>query len=460
MPRCRMFLSVVAMCAALIVLPIGAGALFGMALRRLRGRRFAGIIALIAFLTLPVLLAVKLVLRFPLIGVWDALLEAFLVGAGVEWTAHRAFAHPREVALTLGSLITSLLVLELVCRVCMPAPPGFPTTAGPHLLLADAMRAGTQSHSWDLRSKEIVCSIVYEEQYPGILDVSEERDIVAPRKFTPRVGATRRVLHIGDSMTFGIGVSREETFTADLERLEPGTQHINGGIPGTAPDAYFLVLRQWLTLHDVDLAVMYVFEGNDLAGLDDQYPCCDWQSLLTYGSGGPAMRCPTAARIDFSKAGGTWLRYNSPPPYLVRALIPYSSAAAYIAAVIVSRMPLKPLAVHQSEATEFQHLESILRAVRDAVRVRRTPFVVVVLPSRTWAENRTTEHLAPEIVKVAQRLNLPALDTSDVVREAVVRGQHIFFDMPLDPHFSAAGHAVIARWLHDRLAAAAGLPPP
>jgi len=55
-------------------------------------------------------------------------------------------------------------------------------------------------------------------------------------------------------------VRRFGTFTADLERLEPGTQHINGGIPGTAPDAYLVVLRQWLALHNVDLAVMYIFE--------------------------------------------------------------------------------------------------------------------------------------------------------------------------------------------------------
>ena len=39
---------------------------------------------------------------------------------------------------------------------------------------------------------------------------------------------------------------RDRTVTAELERLEPGVEHINAGIPGTAPDAYLAVLQRWL----------------------------------------------------------------------------------------------------------------------------------------------------------------------------------------------------------------------
>lgn len=443
------------MFAALIAVPIGLGAMIGVGLRRACRRRCSGVVAAIVLVGVPLLTITALALRFPLIGLWDALLEGCLVGAGVVWTAHRTFAGGREVMLAGAALLASLLGLELACRLFLPAPPAFPSAGGPHFLLADAMRAGTQSHAWDLRSKEIVCAVVYEEQYPGILDVSSERDIVVPRRFTPRPGATRRVLHIGDSMTFGFGVARDATFTAALERLDPQSQQINAAIPGIAPDAYLLVLRRWLALHTVDLAVMYVFEGNDLAGLDDRYPCCEWQPLLTYGPQGPEMRCPTATRMDFGRAGATWLRYNSPPPYLVRALIGYSVAAAHVGAAIVHGMPSMPLAVHQSEVTELLHLEAILRAAGEELRARQIPFVVVVLPAREWVENPTrARHRAPEIMELAQRLGLPALDASEALSESVSDGRHVFHDVPGDPHFGIGGHEILARWLHPRLAAA------
>src|SRR5262249_30912449 len=160
-----------------------------------------------------------LALRYPLIGVWDALVEGLLIGLGLTWTAHQVFAGRREVVLALCSLGASLLLLELACRLFLPPPPRFPS-GSPHLLLADAMRADTQGHSWGLRSREIVCSVVYAGQYPGIIDVSAERDILLPQNFTPRDGRARHVLHIGDSITFGLGVSRDETFTASLERLD------------------------------------------------------------------------------------------------------------------------------------------------------------------------------------------------------------------------------------------------
>jgi hypothetical protein len=250
-------------------------------------------------------------------------------------------------------------------------------------------------------------------------------------------------------------VARDQTFTADLERLEPGTRHINAGIPGTAPDAYLLVLRQWLAAEPVDLAVMYIFEGNDLQGLDDNYPCCNWQSILTYGTDGPVLRCPTASSVDLAAAGATWLRYNSPPPYLIRALIGPSVAAAHIGAAIQRAMLAMPVLAFPSQDMALEHLESILRAARDELRSRRTPFVVVVLPARDSVEDPAAAGRAvPAILAVARRLDVPALDATEVVRQGAARGERMFFDNPSDPHFTATAHEIVARWLHDQLPAA------
>jgi hypothetical protein len=115
-----------------------------------------------------------------------------------------------------------------------------------------------------LLTTELVCAIAYGSAYTVFVDVSREPTVLFPDRFTPRPGATRRVLHIGDSMVFGANVPHDQTFAADLEKLEPDTQHINGGISGMAPDEYLVVLRSWLARQPVDLAVMYLFEETTL----------------------------------------------------------------------------------------------------------------------------------------------------------------------------------------------------
>jgi lysophospholipase L1-like esterase len=406
----------------------------------------------------PALAVFGLGVRFPIVGVWDTTVEAALVGFGTVWTAHRLFEDGRNVLLATVALAASLVLLEIGCRLFLPPPPAFPTSDGVHLFLADAMRAEFGLQHWDTLSRDIVCTIAYGE-YTGIFDPNMQRDIVTPRGFTPRPDAARRVLHIGDSMTFGFGTPRDQTFVADLAHLEPGIEHVNGGVPGIAPDAYYMLIRRWVASEHFDLVVMYVYEENDLDGLDSDYPCCHWQSLLTYDGSTARPRCSIPSQAELSRAGWTWLRDESPPPYLVRVMIGWSSAAAYLGAALKAE-PF--FLTSQSTEQRLAHLEAILRATRDELRARNVPLLVVVLPGRRWAEDPTrAESHAPQIMAIAQRLGIPALDASMVVREAVAGANRIYMSNPEnnDIHYNPAGHQIIANWLKGRYEQAAALPP-
>jgi len=193
---------------------------------------------------------------------------------------------------------------------------------------------------------------------------------------------------------------------------------------------------------------MHIYEGNDLEGLDSHYPCCNWQSLLEYAAADAALRCPQASAPDLARAGSTWLRYHNPPPYLVRALVGTSSVAAYVAAAM-AREPY--FLVDQRLDTRLEHLESILRAARDALAARHIPFVVDVVPTRSWLESGADwQHYAPRILDVARRVGVKAVDGSEVFRDAVAHGQQLFFGNG-DIHFNAAGHALLASWLREGL---------
>ncbi|TMB48042.1 MAG: hypothetical protein E6J56_25745, partial [Deltaproteobacteria bacterium] len=345
-------------CIALVVVPLGLGALLGIAVRRLRGRRLKGALTAIACVVLPAAAAFAAGVRYPIVGLSDSAVEAVLFGVGVVWGGHRALADRTNVLVLASAFAVSLLALEFLARLFLPPPPAFPTGGGIHLLLADALRTDVTSRPWDTLCKDIVCAITYGDEYRGIYDFAgTQPDIVIPRTFSPRTGATRRVLHLGDSITFGFGLPRNQTFTAELDRLEPGAEHINAAIPGTAPDAYLAVLQRWLASGQVDVVVMHVYEGNDLDGLDSRYPCCGWQPLLAYENGTAALRCAHGTVPDFSRAGWAWLRDHNPPPYLLRALIGTSAAAAHIAAAMARE---SYLLVDQPLETRLAHLESIL----------------------------------------------------------------------------------------------------
>ncbi len=438
---------------ALVAVPLGLGASLGLAVRRVRGRRFEGALAAIACVVLPAAAMFAAGARYPIVGLWDSAVEAALFGVGVLWAGHGALADGISVVVLATAAAVSLVALEVLARLFLPPPPGFPTQAGVHLLLADALRTGATNQPWDTLCKDIVCEITYGDEYPTIYDLDEaHHDIATPGTFSPRGGVTRRVLHLGDSITFGFGLPRDQTLTAELERLEPGVQHINAGIPGTAPDAYLAVLQRWLTSHHIDVVVMHVYEVNDLDGLDSRYPCCGWQPLLTYEDGTAALRCTHGTVPDFGRAGWTWLRDHNPPPYLLRVWIGTSAAAAHIAAAM-SRESY--MLADQPLEIRLAHLESILRRARDDLAARRIPFVVDVVPARSWIEDgKEWQHYGPRILDVARRLDVAALDGSQVLRDAATHGQELFFENG-DIHFNAAGHLLWARWLHDQLRAVA-----
>jgi len=469
--------------AAVLLCPIGLGMLAGVILRQRMQRRLRGASGLLACLVLPTAVATALTVRFPIVGLWDGVTEGFLCGVGLLWSAHRLYADPRNVLLTTASVAASFLLLEIAARLFLGMPPAFPAEQKPHFFLStllrtlgpdsptfrgalpyfletNAMRADPRAGRMEDRApsamvtREIVCSIVYGPAYAGVLDVTRERAVVFPESATVPAGTARRVLHVGDSMVFGANVAREHTFTVKLGELEPGVQHINGGISGMAPDDYLAVLRSWVAREPVDLVVMYLFAGNDLIGMDAPHPCSNWESLLVYDGGHATLRFPSAPHSD-RRIGLQWLLTNSPLPYLGRVMIAgHSTAAAFLGARLDS---WSAQAAGVPPEVQMEHLESILRSARDELHQKHIAFVVVVLPAAGAIDmpGGPSDVLSKWVRGITERLHLPELDATEPIRAALARGEKPIQGDQV--HFNEAGHTLMAQWLHERLAAAAGI---
>jgi hypothetical protein len=279
-----------------------------------------------------------------------------------------------------------------------------------------------------------------------MLATADDPETRFPSRYVPRADAARRELHVGDSMVFGLGVERHETFTAALEALEPATEHVNAGIPGIAPDAYFAILEAWIARQRFDAVTMYLYEGNDLRDLDGPSPCCGFAPLLAYDGPAPRLRCATPTPFDVGTAGFEWIRYNSPPPYLLRILVDQSPAAAHLAGALISVGQRSSLTSTSTEPERWTHLAAILTAARDELARRGIGFRIVIFPSDPQPTGEEPPQHAALLALVA-RLGIPLLDATPLLRTATAEQRDIFL-RPHDPHFNPAGHALVADWLH------------
>lgn len=92
----------------------------------------------------------------------------------------------------------------------------------------------------------------------------------SPEVVNPKPQGTYRILFLGDSYTFGLGVKENEAFPRLIENYLndnlPGKKKevINAGLPGVGPGYYYLFLKNNLTLIKPDMVVVAFFMQNDV----------------------------------------------------------------------------------------------------------------------------------------------------------------------------------------------------
>jgi len=261
----------------------------------------------------------------------------------------------------------------------------------------------------------------------------------------PEEGA-RRVVVLGDSFAFGLGVDEDETFSAQLEALlgERGrrTEVANLGVPGYhSGQELAWLLRAGFAL-DPDL-VLLLYYGNDEIKEAFQY---DPSFRVLYGDALPV-------------------------PYPLKGLLARSAIYRWLARADVGRLrrrgDLSSLGSRHWPVTE-DRLERMFRACAQ----RDTPLVVANLPL-LWSSQALADPAGPghensdRVNRLAERCGVPVVDLRPVllaVREApgddFLRRLLISPDPPQDHHFNPRGYAIIAGAVADRIIADGLLPVP
>jgi lysophospholipase L1-like esterase len=272
-----------------------------------------------------------------------------------------------------------------------------------------------------------------------------------------------RVLALGDSFTFGVGVEQEEAWparlAAHLARQGVRAEAANAGAPGFGVPDEVAWLERWGPPLAPDLAVVAVFVGNDLQDAAPGVPKVEVVdgALVVQGEGRPSL--------------GRWLYYHSHLFVLAKTGLPEGldrRARALLGRrepwelrelrleLDLYREPLTPALQGGAEATE--------RAVAALARLARTRglrVVALLIPSEpqvdpaAWARLHERLGLDPaghdprrptrRFLELFERHGIPALDLTASLAPAIARGERVYY--PIDKHLTARGHDLAAQSL-------------
>jgi hypothetical protein len=155
------------------------------------------------------------------------------------------------VGLVAASVLSCLLALELGLRLVW---------RGHYLDIPKAYAQPHPTRGWENRHS---ASVVYGEAEFRTVVTTNSLGFRGP-ELRPREPRDRtRVLVLGDSFTYGVGVEDDATFSARLAASDPGLEVLNAGVNGYATSHELLLLREVGLGVQPDL-VLLAFFWNDV----------------------------------------------------------------------------------------------------------------------------------------------------------------------------------------------------
>ena len=281
------------------------------------------------------------------------------------------------------------------------------------------------------------------------------------------VGDALRVLALGDSFTFGIGVEDEETFVFQLADLFDATGQravaFNAGVPGYGvPDSVDRLARHIESL-EPDLVVLALFTGNDL------------QEAAQPDAG---VRGGLILRGDQVKSAGLkdWLYRHSHLYVLLKSAVPSQALEAMRARLGMSESRRTRRLLHELEIYRLpaggslgeqgrEATDQALERLVDLAGTHDTAVAAIIIPSLAQIDAERWDLSLRELgldsgefeVDLPTRIlsevladnGIPTLDLSDGMRSAQRGSEPPYF--VVDRHWTPAGHRLAAEQLKSFL---------
>lgn len=375
-----------------------------------------------------------------------------------------------RAGLVIGSVLTALLLAELLVRLLRLDPEALPVR--PTGIAVPALEPIARDYANTVDGQAVV-------------EVRTNR--YALRDWEHPANEAIRVLGLGDSFTFGFGVELEETYLSVAERalwrrappLDVGIHKL--GMNGTSQYAQLVVLPHYLSAIDPKIVVLGFSEDTDIDENLVQDPLLE-----------RILRGERSFEVSGAAARGALHKWSALARFF-RARRLRDAAARDVAAfdrVIESWGANRPEfselvrsgwqrrfidAFGDKLDGEWQVTELLLDRMRSEIEARGARLVILRVPSRyavdpvAWDRRvrdvcgddpRTVatacgtldpEHTAKRLRSYAEAWHLPYVDPAPALKAAIARGEAVYFPLP-EIHWNRVGHAHVGRVLAEALA--------
>lgn len=357
--------------------------------------------------------------------------------------------------LVLVGLLLPLLLAEGILRVAGALLPGEYQTA-----------SFIEAHEQFGRRNKPGAGWKRTQEYTSWIEVSS-KGLRGPEVEYAKPPGETRVLVLGDSFTFAEQVNQNETFVQRLEdqlTAEGGGTYrvLNAGSNGWATANELVYLAKEGVRFQPDLVVLAFYVGNDVS---DNYRRLDIKRV--------------AEEADLELRGAD--AFDGP-----RRLLRRSRLYTFLETGVFAKLPWFASAEGGSSDASFRRsprtldeaqeawaiTEGLLDRTRDVAESRGARFMVMMIPSADVVaqggrakepdaddlEDGITGEAEPgfedphgTLAEIVERHALTTLDLYDAFRQQAARGrQRLYYRQ--NAHWTAAGHAIAARELHDFIA--------
>jgi len=167
----------------------------------------------------------------------------------------------REIALLGVTLVLVLVLVEVVVRRYVPPPAPY--------LEPQVLPQSSPTIGWEMKPAQRSYTV-------NAVATIDSRGARGPERPLAKTPGTFRVVAIGDSITFGMGVRDNETYSARLEQVlgaQMGRQVevVNLGVAGYNLRQYLIVLKEKALQYEPDLIVLGIC-WNDVVGNERPLP--------------------------------------------------------------------------------------------------------------------------------------------------------------------------------------------
>jgi hypothetical protein len=277
----------------------------------------------------------------------------------------------------------------------------------------------------------------------------------------------KRIVLLGDSFTFGLGVNEGDTFTACLAQSDPENEYLNFGVPGYSTDQEYLLQQEVAGKFQPEVYLLLFYLGNDIVDnllhvplqvqqekplfrlLEDDeltltnVPVPSAEVKRTHDTVTLESIIYGDALAQAQNPLGRWLRTNR---LLEMVLPPPRLRTTELQAALEDRL------------IEQKRLQvALLQAMSETATAHGGKLVLALLPGMSYVTSPVSpsslfqDHVRLFMLNTAEINHLKSIDVAGSMRELHDAGEGRDWFFPNEGHYTPAGHRIVAKIIRQGL---------